>query len=890
MTRARTLLVTLVAAIACAVPASAQAIGTPLVRETFANSTLSNPNFLVGGEIDTTPTSPCLTAGTDTAQAPIPGCHANQPSIPVGGDPEGQGTLRLTSNGNDTTGFVLYQAALPFTAGLDVTFSYYAYHAVETDTGFGADGVSFFLADGSQPLHIPGAFGGSLGYAQRNTPFLQDGLLGGYLGLGLDEWGNFGNNEEGRGQGCNQPDNGFYPDHVTLRGPGNGQTGYCILDRVDVSSRGALDAPSAQSRTDADVRRTVHITVDPPSEAGARISVELAYGNGPLEPVLDEPEPANPPPTFKFGFAASTGGANNIHEIQGVSIDSILPLPRLVITKTDTGPFTVGGPGHFVLTPATEADPALGPVQAPVTVTDDLPAGTLSGTPAGAGWDCSASSGIHVSCTRPASPEAPIEPDTTLPPITVDVAFGPDESGIFDNVAQVNSQDNANTPQQSSATDRFNVLPTGADDAATTTVGVPVGVPILANDHGSLQPSTVTITRQPANGTAAWDVNTGEALYTPNPGFSGIDTFTYRVLDQSGQEVNQTVTITVTPRAQDDAGRTPVNTPITLDVLANDLGNLNPATVAVVTPPGHGTVTVNASTGQVTYTPAPGFTGQDTFVYSVRDHAGQLTSATVTILVYAPPAPPPPLPPTPPPVQQADLAITKTVSPRIAAVGDVLTYTVTVTNRGPDTARQIVGVDVSQDKIRLLSLRPSRGSCQSRPRLECSLDALGPGQTVTVVARVQALAPGALSDVAAVTAVTPDPDSSNNHAHASARVVAAPLTITKHASARYVRTGATVSFTIRVSNPSRYNARTVTVCDRLPAGLAYVSGGTRRGTQVCWTVGSLPSRHSRTFVVQTRAVASHSRGVTNIATVRAPGLPTRSARARVVIISPSFTG
>lgn len=67
----------------------------------------------------------------------------------------------------------------------------------------------------------------------------------------------------------------------------------------------------------------------------------------------------------------------------------------------------------------------------------------------------------------------------------------------------------------------------------------------------------------------------------------------------------------------------------------------------MTTPPGHGTVTVSPTTGQVTYTPGPGFTGQDTFVYSVRDHAGQLTSATVTIDVYAPPSPPPTPPPEP---------------------------------------------------------------------------------------------------------------------------------------------------------------------------------------------------------------------------------------------------
>ena len=132
------------------------------------------------------------------------------------------------------------------------------------------------------------------------------------------------------------------------------------------------------------------------------------------------------------------------------------------------------------------------------------------------------------------------------------------------------------------------------------------------------------VTSQPANGTAAWNAATGQAIYTPSPGWSGVDTFTYRVFDADGQQLNQTVTISVIPKAQDDSGVTPANTPITIGELANDLGNLNPATVAVTTPPGHGTVTVNPTTGQVTYVPAPGFTGQDDFGYSVREHAGQL--------------------------------------------------------------------------------------------------------------------------------------------------------------------------------------------------------------------------------------------------------------------------
>jgi uncharacterized repeat protein (TIGR01451 family) len=108
----------------------------------------------------------------------------------------------------------------------------------------------------------------------------------------------------------------------------------------------------------------------------------------------------------------------------------------------------------------------------------------------------------------------------------------------------------------------------------------------------------------------------------------------------------------------------------------------------------------------------------------------------------------------------------------------------------------------------------------------------------------------------------------------------------------HVQSGSTVSFTIRVTNQSGAAVHHVSVCDRLPTGLTRISGGTVHGTRVCWTVSSLRSRASRRFVLRARAVAPHTHVVTNLASVTAHGVATRSARATVVIINPvpSFTG
>ncbi|WP_293306685.1 DUF7507 domain-containing protein, partial [Pedobacter sp. UBA5917] len=110
------------------------------------------------------------------------------------------------------------------------------------------------------------------------------------------------------------------------------------------------------------------------------------------------------------------------------------------------------------------------------------------------------------------------------------------------------------------------------------------------------------------------------------------------VSDVSGTaETNNTPTVTTfpkSPRAVDDVGGTVANKPVTIDVLANDdPGNstFDKLTVEIVSQPQHGTVKVNAD-GTVTYTPDPGYVGDDVFTYRVKDAYGYYTNvASVTL-------------------------------------------------------------------------------------------------------------------------------------------------------------------------------------------------------------------------------------------------------------------
>ncbi|MEA5520611.1 Ig-like domain-containing protein [Limnoraphis robusta] len=194
-----------------------------------------------------------------------------------------------------------------------------------------------------------------------------------------------------------------------------------------------------------------------------------------------------------------------------------------------------------------------------------------------------------------------------------------------------------------------NFPPVAGDDTATTDAGIPVPINVLENDNdpgnNSPEPLSIADITQPANGTATLDDN--QIIYTPNPGFSGEDTFVYTITD--GQDTTTaTVTVTVNrpanqpPNAVDDPATTNAQTLVAIDVLANDTDlDLGPAplSIADITEPVNGTAVLN-NNGTINYTPNPGFSGTETFTYTITD--GEDTdTATVTVTVNAPGNQPP---------------------------------------------------------------------------------------------------------------------------------------------------------------------------------------------------------------------------------------------------------
>ena len=146
----------------------------------------------------------------------------------------------------------------------------------------------------------------------------------------------------------------------------------------------------------------------------------------------------------------------------------------------------------------------------------------------------------------------------------------------------------------------------------------------------------------PANGSLALNEN-GSFTYTPNAGYSGSDSFTYRANDGSLDSNGATVTITINavndaPIAADDSYATDEDVALTVlgpGVLGNDNDQDNVTlTAALVDRPSNGTLTLNAD-GSFTYTPAPGFSGSDRFTYRANDGALDSNVATVNLTIRA---------------------------------------------------------------------------------------------------------------------------------------------------------------------------------------------------------------------------------------------------------------
>ena len=218
--------------------------------------------------------------------------------------------------------------------------------------------------------------------------------------------------------------------------------------------------------------------------------------------------------------------------------------------------------------------------------------------------------------------------------------------------------------------------------------------------------------------------------------------------------------------------------------------------------------------------------------------------------------------------ENADLEIIKLVSNSTAKKGDIVTWTITVTNKGPNTSKNVnvtdklpAGLIYKAHKADVGLYDPSQGVW--------IIGDMAKGESKSlVISTVVDINNGTIENIAVVSSSTPDNNTGNNKANNTTNVIEnADLEIVKVVSNRNAIKGETVTWTITVTNNGPSEARNVKVTDKLPAGLIFTgSNGAYDKDSGIWTVGDLANGESKSLVITTVVNVTNAT-ITNIANV-----------------------
>lgn len=304
-----------------------------------------------------------------------------------------------------------------------------------------------------------------------------------------------------------------------------------------------------------------------------------------------------------------------------------------LFTVTSKNPLIVNGVNQAQTTNASN-----------VVLTDTLPAAVTfsianDNAPNGATGNCSNRSGT-VTCTL--SSLAP--GGVWQPSITVTTGASP---SVPDNQSASVSADQLETDNSDNSAS-VNVT---VDDAPTAVSNAPASaIPVHVSYSGTLrvapaysnQSLTYNLVSNPAHGSIVLNPASGTYTYNAGAGYGNVsggqpDSFTFSAYD--GYLNSNTARVNL----QVYAAPTAANATLTVHVIAS--GKLSatdpdPSQIPVfglVVTPVHGSVTLNATTGNYTYTSAPGYTGSDRFAFQVKDSYNVSNTASVNLTVYAAP-------------------------------------------------------------------------------------------------------------------------------------------------------------------------------------------------------------------------------------------------------------
>jgi len=204
------------------------------------------------------------------------------------------GVLHLTGLGSHSRGGVICKAIVEAKDEIRLSFQIYAGEGLR---GYCADGISFFVLDGSKHDGISiGNSGGSLGYVR---------IPSAVLGVGFDEWGNFTRACEGHDGAKENKDLQWT---VCLRGEGHVTKGYNYITHKKIPEwYNMWTNVTIELRIDRSQQGTMSLEME-----NEKIQKVKVFENVALNQKL--------PPQLAFGFAASTGDLVNKHYVRNVNV------------------------------------------------------------------------------------------------------------------------------------------------------------------------------------------------------------------------------------------------------------------------------------------------------------------------------------------------------------------------------------------------------------------------------------------------------------------------------------------------------------------------------------------------------------------------------------------
>ena len=179
----------------------------------------------------------------------------------------------------------------------------------------------------------------------------------------------------------------------------------------------------------------------------------------------------------------------------------------------------------------------------------------------------------------------------------------------------------------------------------------------------------------------------------------------------------------------------------------------------------------------------------------------------------------------------ADVKVTKIDNLDPVTVGDTITYTITVTNNGPDTAHDVEMVDVPPSAVILNSVTPSAGSCSGSTTITCDLGNLANGASATVTIVVTTTVSGKLTNTASVSSEETDTDPDNNSVAQQTTVTLSDLIVKSLNSVKAAIPGSAIVVTDTTTNKGKVAAPASTTSIYLSTDSKFDAGDTFVGSR-----------------------------------------------------------